>query len=188
MLCGSMGSERCQVNASKARKIVYSLKDIACCLRALLFLLFLDIDIPPDDNGSHDKRHHADTSNNHFSLNVSVRPDDGVPFGRAIEVGHLQLHVSENLGGHVLALLGEPSVELGGKDVVPHRACNSEADRSADGAKHAPDCEHDGDFLVADDGHDGELAADGEEAGANADEDLGDGDGANGSVRLAEGN
>lgn len=98
------------------------LEDKALGLLALLLLELLDVDVLPDEDGGDAKRDERCTSNNHQALRMGVSANDGLALGRAVGERHLQDQIAEDGGGLVLGALGEPLVQLAGRDAVPHSA------------------------------------------------------------------
>lgn len=103
---------------------------------------------------------------------MGVRAHNRLAFGSAIQKLRLHFDIRKNNGRHILAPLGQPRVQLRGEDVCPQCSSDGEPDGRTDGAKHAPDRDHDSNFLVRDGGHNGELATDGEEGSTDTDKDL----------------
>ena len=105
-------------------------------------------------------------------LHNAVRLDDGLADGVIHGVAELDGDGSVDFGELVRDGGGEVLAKLLREDVGPEGTSDGVSDGGADGAKEAVEGERDGDLLVGQDGHEGKLAALGEHAGADTDEDL----------------
>lgn len=164
------------------------LKDQTLRLLTLLLLKLLDINVLPDPDRRNAQRNKAGTRNDHQALRVRISANNSIALGRAIRKRHLHDEIAENSASLVLGLLGEELVQLLRGDAVPHGAGDGVADGRPEATEKAPECVHGGDLLVGDRRHDSELAAGGEDAGAQANEDLSQGQDTDRGVGLTEWN
>ena len=141
-------------------------------LSSLLLLQLLHINILPHPHGRQQNRHKHRTGNNHTSLHITIRGNNGISNRIAHGIIRLDDQRAVNLRGEILAALGEVTLQLREEHVGPDATGDGETDRCTDGAEHIEEGEGDGDFLVGDGGHDGDLAAGGEDACADSVEDL----------------
>lgn len=135
-------------------------------------ILLADVNVLPHEQAQHGERDKASTSNNHLLLNDIVGTNDGIALRGVPGVAHLNRDVAVDGSSHVLSRLGEASSQLTREDVGPDTAGDGKTDSSANGTKHTPQSEGDGDILVVDRGHDGETSSQGPDSAVNTVEEL----------------
>lgn len=132
----------------------------------------LDINVLPHDDANNTEGQEAGSDNDHESLNVTVGVDGGLANGTAHWIIRLDGQATKDGVGHVLAIGRKILVQLLWDNVCPHSSSNSLADSSANGAEQTKQGNADGDFLVVQRSHDGNLSSQGPNTTIKTVEDL----------------
>lgn len=105
-------------------------------------------------------------------LNIAVGVHNTSASGSSPSIRKLHLDVPVNRSSITLVVLGEVLDEEVEKFIGPDGARDGAADGATDRGGQADEGQHHADFVVLDDGHDGELLADDDRAGGHSLEDL----------------
>ena len=164
----------------------HRLKDGALGLLALLLLELLDVDVLPEQQRGKAQRDEASTGNDHVPLDDAIALDDSLTRGATAGCLHDRRQVAIELEDLVLHVGGQRLGDLVRQDVGPDASCNGLADGRADGSEKAKHGDGDGDLLVVDLGHDGQLGGHGPDASGKAVEELAHDQDTNIAVRCSE--
>lgn len=148
------------------------LEDGALGLLAFLLFELLDVGVLPNPDTSQAQRHKTSTSDDHFPLHICISTNNGITLWCTIKERTLDCDAAKD--SHVVCLAGlrQTLEQLSGKNVVPHGTSDGVSDGRTETTEEAPDCVDDGDLLVTDGNHDGELSAGGEEARSETNKNL----------------
>lgn len=154
--------------------------------RAPRLPLPLHIDIPPEQHTPQRKGHEKHAGEQHTPLHEPVCSDNRVPRRTTHGEPQLDLQRTINLAPVGPLLDGEILAQLTGQEVGPDSAGDGLADGAADAGEEALEGEDDGDFVVRDGRHGGQLLGHDESAAGDGVEDLSQDDEADGGAWVAE--